>query len=115
MSQSDILATYEAATAALSLSMLVVAVIMFWLQMQAYRRTRHRSLEPLLFSSALAGAHVLLSMAAQRYWLSSSLGFYIFMFSLPVAFLQMALGTYGTAKLLRAFEEQASAGSRHGA
>jgi hypothetical protein len=114
MNQADILTTYQAATTVLSLIMLVAAVVMFWLQMRAYRRTRHRSLEPLLFSSGLAGGHTLLSMAAQHYWLSSPLGFYIFLFSLPVALLQIVLGTYGTARLLHAFEEQAAVGGRYG-
>lgn len=115
MNQSDVIAIYGITTTLLSVSMLIVTAAVFRLQLRAYRRTQHRSLEPLLISTALAGGHVLLSMVAQYYWSSGAMGFYLFFLSLPVAFVQMALATYGTAKLLRAFEERASVGNTLGA
>lgn len=115
MNQSDVIALYEITTTLLSVSMLIVTAIMFRLQLRAYRHTHHRSLEPLLVSTALAGGHVLLSMAAQYYWSSGAWGFYLFLLSLPLAFAQMALATYGTAKLLRAFEERTPVGDTLGA
>ncbi|MGE8224918.1 MAG: hypothetical protein ACN6RK_03935 [Stenotrophomonas sp.] len=114
MNQDDAIAIYEAATTLLSLSILVVAAIVFWLQFRTYRRTHHPSLIPLLTSTALTGVLVLLSMLARHYWLSGPLGLYLFLISLPVAFIQMALGTYGTAKLLLAFEGRSANGDRFG-